>query len=337
MGKFVFGTLSSGADVTAYVIRGGNLEVTLLDYGATVQSIRYRGFDVALGYDTAEEYETSNRYFGATIGRVANRIRDGKFSLGRRSYSLFKNDGNNTLHGGEFGFDKFVWEVESYSDSEIRFKRLSPDGEEGFPGNLLVGVRYYVEGDNLGIEYIAVSDKDTVVNLTNHTYFNLNSEEPVDNMFLSIRADYYTPIDKSLIPTGKFLPVKGSPLDFNWAKFIGKDINDEYSQLELANGYDHNFILRGDGFREVAVLSSARNNILMRCFTDRPALQLYTGNFLNGDRGKKGVSYLKRYGVCLETQAFPNAVNEKEFPSCSLKKGEIFRSVTEYRFEDFND
>lgn len=336
MGKYVFGKLKNGADVNAFVIRGAGLEVTLLDYGATVQSIKYKGFDVALGYDTAAEYEADTCYFGATIGRVANRIKGGKFSLGRKTYNLSKNEGDVTLHGGQFGFNKFTWEVESYSDSEVRFKRLSLDGEEGFPGNVIVGVRYYVDGNTLGIEYVAVSDKDTVLNLTNHTYFNLNFSETVENMFLSINADYYNPIDKNLIPTGEVLPVKGTPMDFKWAKFIGKDLHEKNEQLELAKGYDHNYVLNGEGFREVAVLSSARNNIRMRCYTDRPAIQFYSGNFLDNEKGKRGLKYFKRAGVCLETQAFPNAVNESKFPSCELKKGEVFKSVTEYRFEDFN-
>ncbi len=337
MEKVFFGKLSNGAEVHSYVIKGENLEVTLLDYGATVQSIKYRGFDLALGYDTAEEYEAGSCYFGATIGRVANRIKGGRLSIGRNSYNLYKNEGGNTLHGGQYSFDKFVWEVVSYTENEIKFKRLSPDGEEGFPGNALIGVRYYVDGNNLGIEYVAVADQDTVINLTNHTYFNLNEKESVENMFLSIKADSFTPIDKNLIPTGEIVPVKGTPMDFNWAKFIGKDINEDDEQLSFADGYDHNFVLKGEGFREVAVLSSARNNIRMRCFTDRPALQLYTGNFLNKEKGKGGNVYCKRHGVCLETQAFPNAVNEENFPSCELKKGEVFRSVTEYRFEDFNN
>lgn len=335
MEKVLFGKLSRGEEVNAYVIKGENLEVTLLDYGATVQSLKFKGVDVVLGYDTAEEYENSTCYFGACIGRVANRIKGAKFSIGKNTYGLYKNDNGNTLHGGQYGFDKYVWEVESYTDTEIKFKRLSPDKEEGFPGNLLVGVRYYVEGDNLGIEYLAVSDKDTPVNLTNHTYFNFNDGETAENMFLAIHADYFTPIDKNLIPTGEIKEVKGTPMDFNWAKFVGKDIEEDDEQLELANGYDHNFVLRGEGFREVAVLSSARKNILMRCFTDRPALQLYSGNFLDGEHGKGGRVYAKRYGVCLETQAFPNAVNEADFPSCILKKDQVFRSVTEFRFEDF--
>ena len=156
-------------------------------------------------------------------------------------------------------------------------------------------------------------------------------------MFLTIKADYYTPIYNNFIPTGDVWPVKNTPMDFNWAKFIGKDISENYEQLALANGYDHNYVLKGEGFREVATLSSARNNIIMRCFTDRPALQFYTGNFLRKESGKWGLLYLKRYGICLETQGYPNAVNESKFPSCLVKKGEVFKSVTEYRFEDFNN
>lgn len=335
MEKVLFGKLANGASVNAYVIKNENLEVTLLDYGAIVQSLKFKGVDVVLGYDTASEYEKDKCYFGAVIGRVANRIKGGKFSVGKKSYSLYKNEGNNTLHGGQYGFDKFIWEVESFSETEIKFKRLSPNKEEGFPGNALVGVRYYLDGDNFGIEYLAVSDKDTPINLTNHTYFNFNEGESVENMFLSIKADHFTPIDKNLIPTGDVKAVKGTPMDFNWAKFIGKDIGEDDEQLELAGGYDHNFILKGEGFREVAVLSSARKNILMRCYTDRPALQLYSGNFLAGEKGKGGVEYKKRHGVCLETQAFPNAVNEKDFPTCILKDNHAFKSVTEFRFEDF--
>ena len=337
MEKVLFGKLSTGANVNAYVIKNESLEVTLLDYGAIVQSLKFKGVDVALGFDTVLKYEKDKSGFGAVIGRVANRIKGGKFSIGKKTYNLFKNNGNNTLHGGQYGFNKFIWEVESYSDTEIRFKRFSPDGEEGFPGNLLVGVRYYLDGANLGIEYFAVANKDTVINLTNHTYFNFNEGENVEKMFLSINADYFTPVDKNLIPTGEIREVKDTPMDFTWAKFIGKDIDVEDEQLEIAGGYDHNFVLNGEGFREAAVLSSARKNILMRCYTDRPAVQLYTGNFLRGQKGKGDVSYGKRYGVCLETQAFPNAVNEKAFPSCLLEKGQIFKSVTEYRFEDFLD
>lgn len=336
MHKILFGKLSNGAEVGAYLLKSGNLEVLVLDYGATVQSVKYRGVDVVLGYDTAEEYEKGTRHFGATVGRVANRIKGGKFSIDKNNYSLSKNDGNNTLHGGQYGFDRHIWEVEECTMQEIKFKRLSPDGEEGFPGNMLVGVRYYIENDALGIEYVAVSDKDTPISLTNHTYFNFNRGESAENMFLSINADHFTPIDKNLIPTGEIRPVKGTPMDFTWAKFIGKDIYEKDEQLDLAHGYDHNFVLRGEGFREAAVLSSARKNIVMRCFTDCPAMQLYSGNFLRRDRGKGKTLYFKRYGVCLETQAFPNAVNEPSFPSCILKSGETFRSVTEYRFEDFN-
>ncbi len=335
MEKVLFGKLSNGQSVNAYVIKNENLEVTLLDYGAIVQSLKYKGVDVVLGYDNIEGYEFNGGCLGAVVGRVANRIKGGKFSLGKSTYNLYKNDGNNTLHGGQYGFDKFVWAAEKVSDTDVTFKRLSHDNEEGFPGNLLAGVRYYLDGNTLGIEYFAVTDKDTPVSLTNHTYFNFNGGDSVEEMFLSVNADYFTPIDKNLIPTGEIRPVKDTPMDFNWAKFIGKDINEEDEQLVFAGGYDHNFVLKGEGFREAAVLSCARKNILMKCYTDRPAMQLYTGNFLNGQKGKGGAAYTKRTGVCLETQAYPNAVNEKEFPSCILKKDQVFKSVTEFRFEDF--
>jgi len=335
MEKSIFGTLSSGAQVHAYLLKNSNVEVTLLDYGATVQSLKYKGVDVVLGYKDIKQYESGDDYLGAVIGRVANRIKGASFTLNKKKYSLYANDGKNTLHGGKNGFNAYVWEVENYTETEIKFKRLSPAKEEGFSGNLLVGVRYYLTEKGRGIEYTAVSDADTVVNLTNHTYFNLNGDETAENMFLKINADYYTPIDKNLIPTGEVLPVKDTPMDFNWAKFVGKDIEEEFEQLELAGGYDHNYVIKGDGFRECAVLSSGRKNILMRCFTDREGVQFYSGNFLKGEMGKDGYEYKKRYGVCLETQSFPNAVNEKAFKSPVLKKDEVYKTVTEYRFEDF--
>jgi len=335
MAKIVFGTLSNGTKVHSYVIKNETLEVTLLDYGAIVQSLKYKGVDVVLGYDDVKSYEKNDGYLGAVIGRVANRIKGGSFTLDKKTYSLYKNDGKNTLHGGKCGFNSYVWEVESSSDTEIKFKRISPNKEEGFPGNLIVGVRYYLNGGSFGIEYTAVSDKDTVVNLTNHTYFNFNGDESAENMFLSINADYFTPIDKTLIPTGEIVPVKDTPMDFNLSKFIGRDINEDFDQLTLAGGYDHNYVLKGNGFREVATLSSGRKNIMMRCFTDQSGVQFYSGNFLNGEIGKGGLVHKKRYGVCLETQSFPNAVNEKRFKAPVLKKDETYKTVTEYRFEDF--
>ena len=335
MEKVLFGKLANGVKVHAYVIKNQNTEVTVLDYGAIVQSLKYKGVDVVLGFDDVSSYENSTAYFGATVGRVANRIKGGKFELSKKSYNLSKNEGNNTLHGGKIGFNSCVWEVVSHTETEIEMRRISPDREEGFPGNLLVGVRYYICGDGLGIEYKAVCDADTVVSLTNHTYFNINGSEGAKECFLSINADYYTPIDKNFIPTGEIVPVKDTPMDFKWAKFIDKDINADYEQLKLAGGYDHNYVLNGEGFREVAVLSSGRKNILVRCFTNQKGLQFYSGNFLNGEIGKGGTAYEKGFGVCLETQSFPNAVNEKEFATPLLKKGETYLSVTEYRFEDF--
>ncbi|MBQ8726569.1 MAG: galactose mutarotase [Clostridia bacterium] len=335
MEKVLFGKLSNGKEVNSYVIKSGNTEVTLLDYGATVQSLKYKGVDVVLGYDNIEQYEKGKDCFGGVVGRVANRIKGGKFTLGDKTYNLTKNDGGNTLHGGTFGFHTQIWGVEEHTESSITFKRLSPHNEEGFPGNLMVGVKYYICGEGLGIEYTAVSDRDTVVSLSNHTYFNLLGDETALNTFLSIDADAYTPIDKNFIPTGEIKPVKGTPMDFKWAKFVGRDIEEEDEQLALAGGYDHNFVLNGEGFRQFAVLSCARRNILVRCFTDQSGVQLYSGNFLRGELGKGGVAYEKGFGVCLETQSFPNAVNEEKFPTPILKKDEVYKSVTEYRFEDF--
>lgn len=335
MEKVLFGKLSNGKEVHAYTIKSENTEIVLLDYGATVQSLKYKGEDVVLGYDNIEQYENGTAYFGAVVGRVANRIKGAKFTLADKTYKLSKNDGGNTLHGGKFGFSTQIWGVEEHTESSITFKRVSPHNEEGFPGNLLVGVKYYVCGEGLGIEYTAVSDRDTVVSLSNHTYFNLTDNETMGNMFLSIDADSFTPIDKNFIPTGEIRPVKDTPMDFRWAKFIDRDMEQDYDQLALAGGYDHNFVLNGEGFREFAVLSCARKNILIRCFTDQAGVQLYTGNFLNGELGKNKAIYGKHHGVCLETQAFPNAVNESNFVAPILKKDDVYTSKTEYRFEDF--
>lgn len=335
MEKVLFGTLANGAKVHSYTLKNEYVSATLLDYGATLQSLKYKDVDVVLGFSDIESYVNTTSYMGAVVGRVANRIKGATFTLNKKKYNLYANNGKNTLHGGKFGFNSYVWEVENYTETEVTFKRLSPNKEESFPGNLIIGVKYYLTEKGIGIEYTAVSDADTVVNLTNHTYFNLNGNETVENLFLSINADYYTPIDKNLIPTGEILPVKGTPMDFNWSKFVGKDINEDYKQLEFAGGYDHNFVLKGEGFREFATLSSGRKNILMRCYTDQPAVQFYSGNFLNGEQGKDGYAYEKRYGLCLETQSFPNAVNEKNFKAPILKKDEVYKTVTEYRFEDF--
>ena len=335
MEKVLFGNLSNGTAVHSYVIKNDNVEATLLDFGATLQSLKYKGTDVVLGYSDVKQYEKCDGYLGAVVGRVANRIKGASFVLNKKRYNLFANDGKATLHGGEYGFNAAVWELENYTQDEVKFKRLSPNKEEGFPGNVLVGVRYYLTESGLGIEYTAVTDKETVISLTNHTYFNFNGDETAENMFLSVNADYYTPIDKNFIPTGELESVNDTPMDFNWAKLIGKDIDADFDQLKLAGGYDHNYLIRGNGLREAAVLSSGRKNIIMRCYTDCEGMQLYSGNFLNGVMGKDGYAYKKRYGVCLETQSFPNAVNEKNFKTPILKEDGVYKTVTEFRFEDF--
>ena len=335
MKKLLFGKLSNGTQVHAYVLKGENIEAMILDYGAIIHTLKYKETDVVLGYDNMESYENDKAYLGAVVGRVANRIKGGKFKLNGKKYRLNKNEGKNTLHGGTNGFNSRMWTVEDYSDNELVLKRVSHHREEGFPGNLVVGVRYYIKGDTLGVEYTAVSDKLTVISLTNHTYFNFLGDEGVDNMFLSINADSYTPVGKDLIPTGKILPVQDTPMDFRWAKFVGRDIDADCEQLKIAGGYDHNYVLNGEGFREAAVLSCARKNILMSVYTDRPCVQLYTGNQLRGEVGKCGAVHSKRYGLCLETQDFPNAVNEKAFTTPILRVNDLYRTVTEYRFEDF--
>lgn len=332
--KSYFGRLPNGKEIYSYAVSNGAISLTVLDYGGIIQSLKYCGNDVVLGYNTIGEYLDNDGYLGAIIGRYANRISGGSFRLNKKTYRLFKNDGGNTLHGGAGGFSGVVWDVTG-DDASITLKYLSPDREEGFPGNLLTGVKYYLTENGVGIEYTALCDKDTVVNLTNHSYFNLIGGETIENHFLLIDADYFTPVNSALVPTGELRPVSGTVFDFRCAKSIGRDIEENDPQLKIAGGYDHNFVLRKDGFRKVAELSSAKAGIEMDVYTDRPGMQLYTGNFLTGRMGKNGKKIMKRGGVCFETQSYPDSVNHPEFPSTELKAGEMYHTVTEYRFHKY--
>lgn len=335
MQKSLFGNLPSGRNIDMYIIGNDDIKAKILTYGATLQSLIFKGRDVVLGYDELDGYLNNDGYLGAVVGRYANRIGGASFRLNGKRYDLNANDGKNTLHGGITGYDKVVWEVESADDTSISLKYFSPDGEEGFPAGLLVGVRYSVEGDKLIITYTAVSDNDTVVNLTNHTYFNLYEEGYTEDQFVTLYADNFTPVDKSLIPTGQIISVKDTPMDFTVIKRIGKDIEEEYEQLILAGGYDHNFIINGEGLRKFAEVCSPKSGVKMVGYTDNYGVQFYTGNFLTERMGKNGRMIGRRGGFCLETQNFPNAVNEPEFPSPILKKGDVYHTVTQFEFSDY--
>lgn len=333
--KTYFGTLASGEVVTAYTIaRENGMALTLLNYGATVQSLLVpdrngRPVDVVLGYDTAAEYEKNGDYLGATIGRMANRIGKGVFSLAGKTYHVAQNDGENHLHGGIKGFDKRFWNVAADGDS-LLCTRVSPDGEEGYPGNLTLTVRFTLTDDALAIDYTARTDKDTIVSLTNHSYFNLAGGGSVLGHVLKVNAEQFLQNDANCLPTGKKLDVAGTAFDFRTPKPIGRDIasNDE----NLLGGYDHNFILAGS---QAAELSCEETGIRLRVETDLPGMQVYTANCLTKRAGKRGSQMEKHGAVCLETQIFPDAMAHYGFPSPRLFAGETMHTQTRFVFETF--
>ncbi len=331
-----FGRTKNGEAVTLYEIHTPNLIVRALDYGATIQSVlvkdRYGNWvDVVLGYDTLDGYQTHAGYLGACVGRVANRIADAQFSLNGKTYVLARNNGRNHLHGGLRGFDKYVWSAEVLRDG-VRFSRVSPDGEEGYPGNLNVSVSYRMEDDALDISYDAVCDQDTICNLTNHSYWNLNGSGTALHHILQINASQYLENSADCMPTGKILPVEGTPFDFRMPKEVGCFL--EQADEHLRNrGYDHNFCLPDDGMlHDAAVLSSTESGITMKVCTTMPGVQLYTANALGTWTGKDNQVYHKHDAVCLETQFYPNAMACKNFRKPILRVGTCYHHVTKYAF-----
>lgn len=327
------------------------MELSLTNYGATVTSIKAPGRrgrldDVVLGHSSLEGYlnSSSRPYFGATVGRYCNRIAGAAFRLGRKIHLLSANQGPNCLHGGHMGFDKVSWDakpVKGRGWAGIRFSRLSPDGEEGFPGNLKAQVTYSLSDDNtVGFEARAVTDQATPVNLTNHCYFNLSGEDQSALGILShrlwINAARYTPVDSNLIPTGSLAPVKGGPFDFSSPKAIGRDIRRPHPQLEFGRGYDHNFVLNRNGGGKLllaARLEDPASGRKMEIRTTEPGIQFYSGNLLDGHiKGKSGRPYQRHAGLCLETQHFPDSPNQNGFPNTFLKPGKIYSSTTTLRF-----
>lgn len=335
--KRLFGICADGREVNEYILDNGLIEAHFLDYGCTIKNLFVRGKDGALrdtvlGYDDIGSYENNDGYFGACVGRVANRIKNAEFSLNGKKYKLFANDGKNSLHGGRIGFDKKVFEARSEGDSLIFFA-YSPDGEEGYPGGLNIEVTYTLVGCSLDIKYKAVPDADTPVSLTNHSYFNLSDRPTVLEHTLTVNSDFITPITESLIPTGEYLAVSGTPFDFRESQKIGLYVDYPHTQLKRAGGYDHNFVLKNYGvFEQVATLYAEDSGIAMDVFTDTLGMQVYSGNFINNVKGKNGVVYEKRAAVCLETQGFPNAVNQVSFPGIIVKAGETYSKHTRYSF-----
>jgi aldose 1-epimerase len=334
-----FGKTTTGERVKAYRMQNGRgAEAVILEYGCVVQSLKIPGgdggiTDVVLGYDSLAEYEADDAYLGAAIGRVANRLGRAELTLGVKSYRLAKNDGENHLHGGIRGFDKYIWRA-SDEGGRLVFSRVSPDGEEGYPGNLSARVAYELTEDSaLTITYDAETDADTAVNLTNHSYFNLNGGGSVLGHSLQVFSEAFTENGGGCLPTGRILGVEGTPFDFRTPKPIGRDIGQDDAQLLLAGGYDLNFVLSDRAeLKKAAVLCSGQTGITLTVLTTLPGMQLYTANTLRERCGKGGVSIGRYSAVCLETQVFPNAMQFPYFPSPVLRKGEHYHTVTLYAF-----
>lgn len=315
------------------------------NFGATVAGLKVPGADgvfrdVIMGFDRAEGYAEGSSYQGATVGRFANRIANACFELNDRRYALDPNtEHGHCLHGGKNGFHQRMWQTLPPESSEgaIVFQLTSPDGDQGMPGNLDIKVRFSLSEDNtFCIRYLAVSDADTLINLTNHSYFNLNgvAAPGIEDHFLWINADCFTPTDAHSIPTGEIRSVCGTALDFRAEKRIGQDIDADEPQLHMAGGYDHNFVLNGNHREKPAAKARSEiSGIMMEVFTDRPGIQFYSGNYLGGEApGKQGFRLERRSAFCLEAQCFPDAPHHPGFPSACLKAGELFKSVTSYRF-----
>jgi aldose 1-epimerase len=334
--KKTFGMLATGEEAQLFVLKAGELVVTLSDYGATLVSIlvpdgRGGRDDILLGCSTLSGYAAKHPYFGVTVGRYANRIGKSRFSLGDKDYPLAANDGVNHLHGGPKGFHTFVWKAESSEGAKgpaVKFSRTSPDGEEGYPGELDVSVTFTLDKSGaVSIAYEAAAKAETVVNLTNHAYFNLKGEGKgtILDHELTLACSSYLPVDTTLIPKGDAAPVAGSPFDFRTAKSIGRDI-------EKAGGYDHNFILdrSGPGLFQCAEVSEPKSGRRLTAATTLPGVQFYSGNFLAGAAGKRGGVYEKHGGFCLETQLFPDSPNKPSYPSCVLLPGQTWAHETVY-------
>lgn len=331
--------IKDGKDIFVYTFSnesGGRMKVT--NYGGTIMSIEMpdtdgNPADVVLGFETPEEYFGDHPFFGATVGRYANRIAGGRFTVGGKDYSIPCNEnGANLLHGGDNGFNRKVWDG-AVGENKLTLTYHSPDGEEGFPAAVDVRIEMTLTDDNVvRLEYFAESDADTILSLTNHSYFNLRGQGEVGDHVLTIDAGEYTPVDENLIPTGEIAEVAGTPLDFTHPHLIGERIEDPFPQMKLCGGYDHNFVLWGEGFRRAARVEDPQSGRIMEVYTDKPGMQLYTANFVPEMEGKHGVQYGPRTAYCFETQLFPDSVHHDEFPSCILQKGKTYHDVTEYRF-----
>lgn len=345
--KTSYGNLSDGREVFQYTLKnnsGSRLEI--INYGAIATHLFVKDRDgktedVILGYDSIEGYENDNSFQGSIVGRYGNRIAKGRFTIDSTEYQLDINDGENHLHGGKKGFFKVLWTAESIETPEgpsVKLNYVSPEGEMGYPGTVNITVIYTLSNDNeVKIKYEGTTDKSTILNPTHHSYFNLSGDftKKIIGHELKINADKFTPVNETLIPTGELANVENTPMDLRTAKLIGKDINADYKQLEIAGGYDHNWVLNNydKTVRKAAELYDPSSGRVMEVLTDQPGLQFYSGNFLNGTmNGKNGIKYEYRTALCLEAQIFPDSPNQPNFPSAILRPGEKYTQTTIYKF-----
>lgn len=338
-----FGTGKNGEAATLYTFENKNgMRMEVTDFGATLYSLMVPDkdgnlCDVVLGYDSPQGYMgSSGTGFGATIGRNGNRIGKAAFTLNGKSYKMDQNNNGNNLHSGSDYYHHRMWSVTETTDNSITFSLHSPDGDQGFPGNFDVDVTYALTDENaLQIDYNGITDADTIVNMTNHSYFNLNGHASGDvlGQELWVDADAFTTTDVELIPTGEVVSVEGTPMDFRIKKLIGRDIDADYEAVHFGGGYDHNWCLNNQGrFAKVAEMSSDLSGITMEVYTDLPGVQIYAGNYLADEVGKNGVVYQKRQGICFETQHYPDAINHENFPSPICKAGDRYQTRTVYHF-----
>jgi aldose 1-epimerase len=340
--KTVLGTMPDGTAVDLYTLKGDGIEAGIMTYGARVVSIKTADrngtmANVVLGYSALDGYlDDKTTYFGAIVGRYGNRIALGKFTLDGHRYQVPVNNNANSLHGGTVGFDKRVWQGRAIADG-VEMTLVSKDGDQGYPGTLTTHVRYTVHHNALRIDYSVSTDKDTVVNLTNHSYFNLagDGKGTILGEELTLPADKYTPVDAGLIPTGELASVEGTPFDFRKVTVIGARIHDDNEQLKIAGGYDHNWVLRGKNgeLKTAARVYDPASGRVLTVTTTEPGVQFYSGNFLDGTKfGKAGEGHVKNSGLCLETQHFPDSPNHPDFPTTELKPGETRHSMTTFTF-----
>lgn len=340
--KSDFGRTKAGKDTYLYTLTNqAGMSISVSDFGATLVKVVVPdgdGYpvDVVLGYDHVDGYENGGVFFGASVGRSANRIGGASIVIGENTYALAKNDGENNLHSGPDSYNKRLWTVRNKSNQKITFTLHSADGDQGFPGTIDMEVTYELTEDNeINISYFGSPNKDTIINMTNHSYFNLNGHATgtILKHRVAINAKAFTRNDANSIPTGEIVSVKGTPMDFLKKKEVGKDIDSDYEAVVLGHGYDHNWVLNQPGtFRKVAVATGDRSDITMEVYTDLPGVQFYTANFVEDEQGKDGAVYQGREALCFETQYFPDAVHHSNFEQPIFKAGEVYQTSTMYKF-----